>query len=96
MTRVFLVLMGLCFVSAAALAQWGPDGLTLADAISVVNVMAVFRAQEYALRHWPHYWWDDWAMAWLMRPAWLVPAILGIVCGGMSAGLAPAWAGRRR
>ena len=87
--RVFLGLSGLCFAAAAALHWLGPDGLTLADAISVINVMAVFRAQHYAMQHWPASWWDDYANPWLLRPAWLIPAILGIVCGALSLGLAP-------
>ena len=96
MVRVFFWLMLVCFVIGFALMVLGPDGLTLADAISVVDVMAVFRAQEYAMHHLPHYMWDEWAMAWLLRPAWLVPVIVGVICGGAAAVLVPPQPEKRR
>ena len=88
MMRVFAVLAALLLIGAAVMAATGPDGLSLADAVSVVDVMAVFRFQEFALHHWPHWIWDGFAMPWLLRPAWLVPASLGIVCAGLAASLA--------
>jgi len=84
MMRIFASLAAVFLVGAAILAVTGQQGLTLADAVSVVNVMAVFRLQEFAMRHWPGWVWGDFAMPWLMRPAWLVPASLGIIFAGLS------------
>ena len=94
--RIFAVLAAVLLISAAILAVTGPDGLSLADAISVVNVMAVFRVQQYALYHWPHWIWESFAVPWLLRPAWLVPASLGIICAGIATSLAGRTPARRR
>lgn len=85
--RVFAVLAVVLLTAAAVLAVTGADGLTLDDAISVVDVMAVFRLHLYVMRHLPWWVWGEFAAPWLIRPAWLVPASLGIICAGFSAGL---------
>lgn len=82
--RVFAVLAAVFLIGAAVLAATGPQGLSLEDAVSVVNVMAVFRLHEYAMDHWPHWIWGAFAVPWLLRPAWLVPASLGIICAGFA------------
>ena len=96
MMRLFAALAALCWASAVLLAATGPQGLTLADAISVVNVMAVFRFQEYAERHLPFWVWGNVALPWLIRPAWLVPASLGIICAGCAGSFAGKQTAKRR
>jgi len=87
MMRVFAALAVLLLLAAAVLATTGPVGLTLDDAISVVDVMAVFRLHRYAMHHWPWWVWGEFAMPWLIRPFWLVPASLGIICAGCAGSL---------
>ncbi len=84
MRRVLIGLAVLFVAGAVALALMPPDEGTLDYVISMVNVMAVFKLKHYALRHGLVNFWYGFALQWLMRPAWLVPADLAIICGGLS------------
>lgn len=82
-SRVFAVLAALLLVSAVAIATLTPQGLTLGQGLLMLD------------RGWPGWlkastagWMWEWIeLPVLMRPLWLVPASLGLICAGMSATL---------
>lgn len=84
MRRVLIGFAVLFIAGAVALALMPADEGTLDYVISMVNVMAVFELRHYALHHGWIQLWYGFALPWLMRPAWLVPANLAIICGGLS------------
>jgi len=96
MMRVFAILAAVLLVGSLVLAATAPSGLTLDDAISVVNVMAVFRVHQYAAHYLPDWVWGDFATPWLTRPAWLVPASLGIICAGFAGSMIGKQPAKRR
>lgn len=68
----------------------GWPGMSLNDGISMVDVMAVF-SWQYDVRHYhlPLWLWNNVAVPWLNRPAWLPPACLAIMFGGCAVGARP-------
>lgn len=86
--RVLAVLSAVCMVSAFAIATLVPPMLPLAQLISMADGNILFAAHEYALQNWPVWVWAHLALPLLLRPAWLVPASLGIVLAGSATTLA--------
>ncbi|GAC1345705.1 MAG: hypothetical protein NVSMB18_25970 [Acetobacteraceae bacterium] len=81
--RIFAVLAALLLVAAVAIATLTPQGLTLGQGLVMLDrgMTAWMRAHS-----------ADWAWQWLelpfmVRPLWLVPACLGVICAGMAASL---------
>ena len=79
--RIFAVLAALFLVSAVAVATLTPQGLTLGQGLLMVD-----RNLPLWLRDHTTGWMWDWAeLPFLIRPLWLIPACLGLICAGMSA-----------
>lgn len=79
--RIFAVLSAVFLVGAVGIAALTPLGLTLAQGLLMINhtLLTWLDAHSYA-----------WMASWieqplLMRPLWLVPASLGVVCAGLAA-----------
>ncbi len=82
--RILAVLSAILLVGAVALAMLGPQGLPLGQAIFMMDhdVMEVLhRGIELHVAAWL---WRDGAVPLLVRPAWLVPASLGLICAGFA------------
>lgn len=80
--RVFAVVAAILLVGSVALATLGPPGLPLGQLIFMLDhdVMQTLRAGiEQHLAAWL---WRNGAVPVLVRPAWLVPASLGLICAG--------------
>ncbi len=74
-----------CFlVLAFAVAALGPLGLDLADAAHRLDDGLLARLY----RHCPTVLWRQVMLPLLVRPAWVLPATLGIVCSGLAITLA--------
>ena len=82
--RILAVLAAVLLVGAIALAMLGPAGMPLGAALFMVNhdLMAAFQGSVEA--HFDHWMWADVILPVLMRPAWLVPASIGLICAGVS------------
>jgi hypothetical protein len=78
--RVITVAAAVFLVGAVTVALLGPPNIPLGAALYMVDSQAL-----YALRaHAADWLWNDLAMPLLLRPAWLLPACIGIVLAGMS------------
>jgi hypothetical protein len=99
-TRISAVLAAILLVGAFTLATVLPPDLPLAAALPMLDHDFVQQAQGYANDYLPSWFWPHVAMPLLVRPAWLVPAALGVVAAGAAATLAssagPSRSRRRR
>jgi hypothetical protein len=89
--RVLAVISAVLLVASVAIGTFGPQSVTLGDALYLLDHDFLDRLLTFSHRHL-----GDWAGEWLiqpllMRPAWLFPASGGII----SAGLAVSLSGRK-
>lgn len=81
--RIMAVLAAVFLVGAVAIALIGPPDAPLGAELYAIDREGVFALQ----RHVTGWLWDAVALPVLMRPAWLLPACIGILCGGLSLSL---------
>ena len=74
------VLAAVFLVGAFALATIAAPDIPLGAALYMLHPQSLYVVQEH-LSAWL---WSGAAMPLLVRPAWLLPACLGIVCAGLS------------
>ena len=80
-TRIFAVLAALLLVGAVAIASLIPVGLTLDHALLVLDRASVGWLRLHSV---PWIW--EWIeQPFLLRPLWLLPACLGVICAGLAA-----------
>ena len=77
-TRIFAISAAVLFVVAFALAALLPDGVNLAQGIATLNHDWLLWLPKHT---------SNWIWIWvekpiLVRPVWLLPAAIGVVCGG--------------
>ncbi len=78
--RVFAVLAALLLVAAVAGAALLPLGTTLGQALALLD-----RDGPNWLREHSSAWMWNWTeMPFMVRPIWLIPAFLGLICAGMA------------
>jgi hypothetical protein len=92
--RVFAVLAAALGVGAVAVAMFGARAMTLEQALGPVGRVAARSWCERILGVWA---WERLAQPFMVRPAWLVPVCLAVLCAGIALSLAGrARAGRER
>jgi len=74
-------------VGAVALAMLGPPGVPLGQALFMVDHDLMEAVHTFIGTHLATWLWDYLVVPLMLRPAWLVPAALGLLCGGMSLSL---------
>lgn len=80
--RLIAVLAAILLVGAVALVMLGPRGMTLGHALNMVDRTVVAGLQSGLSR--TGWLWDGVVNPLLLRPAWLLPAALGIVAAGVA------------
>lgn len=80
--RILAVLAAALLVGAVSLALLVPPSLPLGQLLVMLDQDATDAAQAFVGRHFSDWIWSDLAMPLLLRPAWLVPATLGLICAG--------------
>ncbi len=81
--RIMAVLAAVLLVGAVAIALIGPPDVPLGTELYVLDRDDLLALQ----RHVAGWLWDAVALPVLVRPAWLLPACIGILCGGLSLSL---------
>ena len=82
--RVLAVLAAVLLVGAVAVAALGPPNVPLGAALFMVD-HDLLQSVELGLHaHISDWMWDEMVMPLLLRPAWLLPAAMGLVCAGIS------------
>jgi hypothetical protein len=87
MQRVFAVISAVLLVATVAIATFGPQSVTLGEALYLLDPTFVDRLLAFS-----HRLWGDWTQGGLirpllLRPAWLIPASAGIICAGLAVSL---------
>jgi len=82
--RILAVLSAVLLVGAVALAMLGPPAVPLGQVLFMVDHDLMEAAHGFIGTHLANWLWDYVAVPIMMRPAWLVPAALGLVAGGAS------------
>lgn len=80
--RVLAVLAAVLLVGAVAVAVLGPPDMSLGAALLVVNHDLLDTLQGGIEAHFDHWLWADVVLPVLVRPAWLLPASVGLVFAG--------------
>jgi hypothetical protein len=84
MSRILAVVAAILLVGAVGVAILGPPGLPLGRAISLLD-QGLLSALHGGIRAYAGTWlWDDVLQPLLVRPAWLVPASIGLIFAGAS------------
>ncbi|HEY2620274.1 MAG TPA: hypothetical protein VGI78_23235 [Acetobacteraceae bacterium] len=97
--RALAVLAAMLLVGAVALAMLGPPEVPLGQLLFMVDHDLMEGVHGFIGTHMASWLWDYLIAPLLMRPAWLVPAGLGLICGGVSLSLStrkPAHRSHRR
>lgn len=80
-SRIFTVLAAVFLVGAVGIAALTPYGLTLGQGLAMADRSAV----EWARSNSPGWLWTWIELPFLLRPLWLLPACLGVICAGLAA-----------
>jgi hypothetical protein len=85
--RALAILSAVFLVGSVALATLGPPELPLGQALFLLDHSIMDTLQETLEQHLPHWLWSGVVVPLLLRPVWLIPASLGLVCGGCALSL---------
>jgi hypothetical protein len=85
--RILAVLAAMLLVGAVALAMLGPPAVPLGQVLFMIDHDLMNVVHTFIGTHLPAWLWDYLIIPLMVRPAWLVPAALGLICGGMSLSL---------
>jgi hypothetical protein len=85
--RVLAVLAAILLVAAVGIATFGPQSISLGQALYLLDRDVLDKLPIWFNRVFGHWIWDAIIQQLLVRPAWLVPASVGIICIGLSLSL---------
>ena len=97
--RILAVISAILLVGSVALATLGPPSVPLGQVLLMVDHDLTEALRSGIEQHLAAWIWSDVAAPLLVRPAWLVPAALGLICAGAAfsvAGRKPASRPHRR
>jgi hypothetical protein len=84
-SKIFSIAAALLLVGAFALATLGPPDQTLGQLLADLDATFVQTIREWSGREGLPWLWGRVMLPLLVRPSWLVPACLGLVCVGGAA-----------
>ena len=82
--RILAILSAALLVSAVAVALLGPPGMPLGQALLAVDHRVLNTLQSDVERFLTPWLWTEVILPVLVRPAWLPPTALGLICAGLS------------
>ena len=82
--RILAVLAAAFLVGSVAVALLAPPGMPLGQALLAVDHRALDALQSVVARVVSPWLWTEVILPVLVRPAWLPPAALGLICAGLS------------
>ena len=85
--RILAILAAMLLVGAVALAMLGPPAVPLGQVLFMVDHDLMEAVHGFIGTHLAAWLWDYLVLPLMLRPAWLVPAALGLLCGGASLSL---------
>jgi hypothetical protein len=85
--RALAVIAAALLVAAVALATFGPESISLGQALYLLDSDLLDRLPAWSERFLNHWAWQAIIQPMLVRPAWLPPASAGLICAGLSMSL---------
>lgn len=85
--RILAILSAALLVSAVAVALLAPPGMPLGQALLALDHRVLGTLQSDVERFLTPWLWTEVILPVLVRPAWLPPAALGLICAGLSLSL---------
>lgn len=82
-SRIFAALAALFLVAAVAIAALTPLGMTLGQGLTLLDGAWMAWIQKHS----PAWGWMWVELPFLLRPLWLIPAGIGLICAGAAASL---------
>jgi hypothetical protein len=82
--RILAVISAVLLVAAVAIATFGPESISLGQALYLVDHELLDKLPDWSVRLLGNWVWTSIIQPLLVRPAWLIPASAGIVCIGLS------------
>lgn len=82
-SRIFATLAALFLVSAVAIAALTPLGMTLGQGLTLMDGTWLSWLQKQS----PSWGWAWFELPFLLRPLWLIPAGMGLICAGAAVSL---------
>lgn len=86
-SRILAVLSAILLIGAVALATFGVRAMPLEAVLRMVDRGFVSGMQDWVTRTLGVWTWSHLLQPFLVRPAWLLPAFLGVVCSGLAVSL---------
>lgn len=91
-SRIFAVLAAAFLVCAIAVGLLTPRGTTLSQALLMLDANTL----PWLKAHAAPWMWETLEIPLLVRPVWLLPATLGLICAGAAATFNSAWSSSSR
>jgi hypothetical protein len=85
--RALAIFAAILLVTAVGIATFGPQSVSLGQALFLLNHDVLDKLPIWSNRTLGNWVWVSVIQPLLVRPAWLVPASLGLVCVGLSLSL---------
>jgi len=85
--RVLAIIAAILLVAAVAVATFGPQSVSLGQALLLLDRDVLAKLPLWSTRVLGNWVWETLIQPLLVRPAWLFPASLGLVCIGLSLSL---------
>ena len=85
--RVLAIVAAVCLVIAVAIATFGAQSITLGQALYLFDHDVLDKLPAWSSRMFGNWMWVSMVRPLLLRPAWLIPAALGLIAGGLSVSL---------
>jgi len=82
--RILAILSAALLVGAVAVALLAPPGMPLGQALLAIDHRILNAVQSDVERVFTPWLWSQVILPVLVRPAWLLPAALGLICAGLS------------
>jgi hypothetical protein len=83
--RALAIAAAVLLVVAVAVATFGPQSVSLGQALVLIDRDVLAKLPAWTTRVLGTWVWSSLIEPLLVRPAWLVPVSLGLVCAGLSA-----------
>lgn len=93
--RILVVLSAILLVGAVAIATVVPPSMPLGEALYLLDEGLTQHLHEIIAGYLSGWAWANLAVPLLLRPAWLVPASLGVICAGAAVSVSNRKATRR-
>jgi hypothetical protein len=85
--RALAIIAAVLLVAAVGVATFGPQSVSLGQALVLFDRDVLAKLPLWSTRLLGNWVWVSLIQPLLVRPAWLVPASLGLVCAGLSLSL---------